>query len=258
MFCSRNEALKFKLPVPRQSTICANQPAGGFVQNTLDCKLFFVCGDNGEVLQASCPSNVVFNPLSKLCDTIANVPQCREPQNSPGSSAASSNNNNEDVISRANNYCYEIYSQEPDSNDLVFFANPQNCYQYFMCYHGQALVQECSTNLYWNAKIGKCDLPSKVECIQPVDDFANSVQVATAGESYVSSDDSISICPHYGHHIFPHMQRCDFFIYCVNGYVIIQQCPFFHYFDVESGRCKLRTHALCIKDLNLKFRKTTF
>uniref|UniRef100_A0A1I8QE94 Chitin-binding type-2 domain-containing protein n=1 Tax=Stomoxys calcitrans TaxID=35570 RepID=A0A1I8QE94_STOCA len=258
MYCCSVTAIWRPRPLPRQEDICANQAVGDFVENPLDCRLFFLCGDNGEALEASCPSHMVFNSQTKLCDTIENVPQCKQeqPQTQPSTSTPSSSNV-DNILANANKHCQDILSQGLESTSLVFIANPQNCYQYFMCYHGQALVQECSTNLYWNSKIGKCDLPSNVQCLQPGQDATNGGDISTSFvEKPAQSGDSF--CPLYGHHIFPHMERCDLFIYCVKGYAVLQQCPFFHYFDVESARCKLRTRALCVKDLNLKFRKNTF
>ncbi|XP_075162263.1 putative chitinase 10 [Haematobia irritans] len=259
IFCINNEALKLSdSKKARQAAICVNHAVGDFVENPLDCRLFYLCGDNGEVLEASCPSNMAFNSQTRLCDTIDNVPECkpvavRPPQTS--TSPPPSSNQINSIVANANRRCHDILGQESDSTALVFIANPTNCYQYFMCYHGQALVQECSANLYWNSKIGKCDLPSNVQCIPPHTDNAGEISTTTGDNPPKGVD---SVCPLYGHHIFPHMERCDLFIYCVKGYAVLQQCPFFHHFDVESGRCQLRTRALCIKDLNLKFRKNTF
>ncbi|XP_073841557.1 protein obstructor-E-like [Musca autumnalis] len=253
------ETLSFTAKTPRQNiNLCANHAVGDLVENPLDCRLFYFCGDDGEIVEASCPYNMFYNPQTKLCDVAEKVPQCQQGSSSnsyiPAAVAASpaASQKVEHVLENANRYCFDLYGQQVKSNALVFIANPQNCYQYFMCYHGQALVQECSANLYWNAKIGKCDLPSNVQCMPPEE---NGMQISPGSDSTLEQE---TMCPLYGHHIFPHMERCDFFIYCVKGHAILQKCPFFHYFDVESGRCKVRTTALCIKDLNLKFRMNSF
>ncbi|XP_061391973.1 probable chitinase 10 [Musca vetustissima] len=263
------QALTVKRKMTRQnSNLCANHAVGDLVENPSDCRLFYFCGDDGKLIEASCPYNMFYNPQTKLCDVAEKVPQCK-----PGSSQQSSSSvqqpsspvasvNAEDVLANANRYCFDLYGQESQSNSLVFIANPQNCYQYFMCYHGQALVQECSANLYWNPKMGKCDLPTNVNCIPPAVSNANSMQISPApgGELPLEQE---TMCPLYGHHIFPHTERCDFFIYCVKGHAILQKCPFFHYFDVESGQFKLnedgpRLSSFFIKHLRCKILLVVF
>ncbi|XP_005191997.2 protein obstructor-E [Musca domestica] len=265
---SINPVQSLRHKVSRQnSNPCANHAVGDLVENPTDCSLFFFCGDDGETVEASCPYNMFFNPQTKLCDVVEKVPHCQtgnrppSPANGPNSAAPAAPSapvSAEDILANANRYCFDLYGQQAQSNALVFIANPQNCYQYFMCYHGQALVQECSANLYWNAKIGKCDMPTNVQCIPPELSNANAMQISPVPGGGEQPQEQETMCPVYGHHIFPHMERCDFFIYCVKGHAIVQRCPFFHYFDVESGRCKVRPMALCIKDLNLKFRMNSF
>lgn len=245
---SPTDTLKSHLQT-RQNGPCTNHAMGEFVPNPDDCKYFYWCGENGEAVAASCPPNMLFNPENKLCDTADNV-QCEITTLAPATISPSL----PESPSNAEQYCYNMFLQQPSSNALVFLAHPNNCHQYFMCYHGQALLQDCSFNLHWNSKIGKCDLPSNAHCLQQggSNTLPPTMSVPTP-DTPVWGGNSI-ICPSYGQHIFPHMERCDFFIYCVKGYAILQKCPFYHYFDIESSRCKWRNMAVCVKDLNLQFR----
>lgn len=53
------------------------------------------------------------------------------------------------------------------------------------------------------------------------------------------------ICPSRGLKFFPHPRQCDYFIYCLNGHSSVQQCPFYHHWDVDSQSCKWRNLARC-------------
>lgn len=240
----------YSLRAPRQDNPCVGFNVGDFAPNPLDCKLFYWCGENHEAISASCPPNMLFNPVTRLCDMATNV-QCQQTIQPPTTVSSAS-----EVT--VNEYCANAYNQQPNSDSLIFLAHPSNCQQYYMCYYGKALLQQCSSYLHWNSRIGKCDLPLNAKC-KP-DDGSVALPIApttTPGSSATIGDDGI-VCPSYGQHIFPHMLRCDLFIYCVKGYVILQRCPFYHYFDVESSSCKTLKKALCIKDLKLEFRKNTF
>ncbi|XP_037825398.1 uncharacterized protein LOC119613456 [Lucilia sericata] len=233
-----------------QNNVCLNHAMGEFVANPLDCKKFYLCGLNGEAVPASCPPNMLFNPVSKICDTQSNV-RCEATTTLAPPPATTQVTTTVSPIASVVDYCLNLYTQQPSADALIFVAHPSSCHQYYMCYYGQALLQECSTDLQWNSRIGKCDLPSNAKCHK--EDGNMPVPVAPTESPSIGNANGI-VCPVYGQHIFPHMQRCDFFIYCVKGHAILQQCPFYQYFDVESSRCKWRKVALCIKDLKLVFR----
>lgn len=232
--------------------------------NPKDCKLFFLCGKEGEAVLASCPPNMLFNSKTKLCDNPENV-ECEQilkeestlsPIQTP-TAAASTINSSSMEPSQAEEYCYNFNFLQRNSQSLIFLPHTQNCQQYYMCYHGQALLQSCSPKLYWNSRLNKCDLPANVECLKSSigegEEEEEGVEIDTTLEGSFWQD-SIK-CPLYGEHIFPNIKRCDSFIYCVKGQAILQSCPFYQNFDVETGRCRWRTKAKCVKDLNLKYRK---
>ena len=204
-------------------------------------------------------------PALQICFSIPSAAyaiwppvQCKQTTSKPAIASnqppSTSGISSENTVSE---YCANAYNQQPNSDSLIFLAHPRNCQQYYMCYYGKALLQQCSSYLHWNSRIGKCDLPLNAKC-KPEDGSLTLPVVPTAMASTNNIGDEGIVCPAYGQHIFPHMLRCDFFIYCVKGYVILQRCPFYQYFDVESSRCKYLKRALCIKDLKLEFRKNTF
>lgn len=257
-----NPSLEAKLKKnSRQDILCQGIPAGEFVPNPADCTRFYLCGENGEAIAAQCPHNMIFNAATRLCDVANNV-ECRQLTTTQMTTAAPTTTAQlptpvmPDNSATAEYYCASLYNQQPDANSLVFLSHSSNCQRYYMCFHGNALLQECSAQLHWNAKISKCDIPERAQCeLDTWETGANPASPTVAPGA--NDDDNFQLdgisCPPYGQFIFPHIERCDFFIYCVKGIAILQKCPFYHYFDVELGKCQWRSRALCIKDLNLNY-----
>ncbi|XP_037953452.1 probable chitinase 10 [Teleopsis dalmanni] len=247
-----------KIFTKRQSSVCANHSFGDFVQHPDDCKLFYLCVENGDAVEAACPPTMLFNAESKLCDMPNNVKCLNSSDNEEVPDIPVNSPNNE--IVDAFRYCASL-SQLENQNQITFVGSSNNCQRYYMCYYGQALLQECSANLHWNPNIGKCDLPQNANCRIGSNSVVqneitvnnNQPNVVSNSNTNTATNDLIN-CPTYGQHIFPHMERCNSFIYCVKGHAIPQQCTFFNHFDVISKSCKWRTSALCVKDLNINFR----
>ncbi|XP_067644550.1 probable chitinase 10 [Eurosta solidaginis] len=259
-----------RIRLKRQNDVCRNHTPGEFAKNPDDCRSFFLCMDNGQAVMAPCPPTMLFNPISKLCDTAANV-KCdidmpidytnyiNNYNNNNNENINNENDNNDNELQNASKYCA---SQHSDQNRILFVGSSIGCDRYFICYYGKAVLQECGANLHWNANAAKCDLPEKAGCplwSDNKDTSTNSpsngsVSYGNTNNEYVGDSQLIN-CPIYGHHIFPHMSRCEHFIYCVKGYAILQQCPFYYRFDIVSKSCKWRTAAICVQDLNINFRK---
>lgn len=47
----------------------------------------------------------------------------------------------------------------------------------------------------------------------------------------------------------PHPNACQNFIFCLNGAETIQRCEPFYHWDVNEGKCKLKTMATCYRNL---------
>ncbi|XP_039966142.1 uncharacterized protein LOC120778426 [Bactrocera tryoni] len=258
----------------RQNNICLNHTAGEFDRNPDDCRSFYLCLENGQAVMAPCPPTMLFNAVSKLCDTAENV-NCdiSIPSASNNNNTNSNNNGNTDDDDKsealsASRYCVSLQTVQ---NRIVFVGSNSNCQQYFICYYGQAVLQECSANLHWNKKIDKCDLPEKAGCemwngdvgigqytsVNGIGENANTADALSNGSEYgaQSTISELINCPIYGQHVFPHMSRCEYFIYCIKGHASLQKCPFYHNFDIVSKSCKWRTTAVCIRDLNINLNK---
>ncbi|KAH8242422.1 hypothetical protein KR032_006293 [Drosophila birchii] len=247
----------------RQSggSFCANHLVGEFVEHLEDCHMFYLCVENGDAVLASCPPTMLFNSESRLCDTAGNV-RCRNGTNNgtpsgngggDGDGAGDSDPNN--MVTDAATYCAATQTQQQQSSDrIVYVGSSSSCSKYYICYYGQAILQECSSQLHWNAMTGKCDIPERAQCTLGAQEEQEE-QRPPNGNSNNSQGGAISNdlihCPAYGQHLYPHMQRCEFFIYCVKGHASLQQCPFYYFFDIATKSCQWSRTALCVRDLNL-------
>lgn len=188
---------------------CTVDDYGSFIADPKACEKFYFCDHTGAATSVYCPQGMWFNTKKGICDLPSNV-NCviQDDDNSP-------------------------FDEEPadcpthDTTFVTFLPSKVNCRHYYLCYHGRAFKQECITELHWNPKKNRCDFPSKAKCsIQPPKPR----------------------CPAHGKDLIPHPSECDYFYYCINGYVSLQQCPFYHHWDVETQSCQWKNRAKCISD----------
>lgn len=240
------------------SSMCANQLIGSFVPHPEDCRLFYLCMESGDAVLASCPSTMLFNAENKICDAPQNV-RCingTDGVNSKNNGTNPSNSPNDDIdvnvmVTDAASYCATLLAPQAGSNRIVYIGSSSHCNNYYICYYGQALLQSCSAELHWNAVTAKCDLPERAQCT--LFDQNESAIKPPFDSTNISND--LIHCPSYGQHLYPHMRRCEFFIYCVKGYATLQQCPFYYYFDVVTKSCQKARSAVCVRDFNFPRRK---
>ncbi|KAH8379918.1 hypothetical protein KR009_008073, partial [Drosophila setifemur] len=244
----------------RQSggAICSNHLVGEFVEHAEDCHMFYLCVENGDAVLASCPPTMLFNSESRLCDAASSV-RCRNVTDNGNSVennlAGDGNSDLNNMVTDAATYCGTL-KQEQSGDRIVYVGSSSSCSKYYICYYGQAILQECSSQLHWNTMTGKCDVPERAQCTLgaqgEVELGGSSSPSANSnfGPSAALSSDLIH-CPAYGQHLYPHMQRCEFFIYCVKGHASLQRCPFYYFFDISTKSCQWSRTALCVRDLNL-------
>ncbi|KAM8708359.1 hypothetical protein ACLKA7_015348 [Drosophila subpalustris] len=223
----------------RQSAggLCANHLVGSFVEHPEDCRLFYLCMEQGNAVLASCPSTMLFNAANKICDAAENVRCTNSTSSNP---PPASDDNDLNMVTDAASYCATLRPQQPESNRIVYVGSSTSCNNYYICYYGQAILQACSSELHWNAVTAKCDLPERAQCTLDIPSL-NSPS-STHGPN---PSNELIHCPPYGQHVYPHMRRCEFFIYCVKGYATLQQCPFYYYFDVVTKSCQWSRTAVC-------------
>ncbi|XP_036216654.2 peritrophin-48 [Bactrocera oleae] len=109
---------------------------------------------------------------------------------------------------------------------MIFVPHPKSCSDYFICYRGKQLAMHCSSMLHFNANTGKCDYAENVGCRTG---FSNPREQ----------------CQLYTTDLYPHATNCNYFYYCRNGYLLLQQCPFNYGWDFERRACTALQEASC-------------
>ncbi|XP_036327549.1 probable chitinase 10 [Rhagoletis pomonella] len=123
-----------------------------------------------------------------------------------------------------------VRDQCPASDDpeqLVLLTNAQSCTDYFLCYHGHPIEMRCTDNLHFNIYTAKCDFPENVQCM-------------------LDRPNANKCLPHVTD-FFPHSQNCNYFYYCIRGFLTLQQCPFYYGWDIERRACVLIKQAKCFE-----------
>ncbi|KAJ6647235.1 Peritrophin-1 [Pseudolycoriella hygida] len=183
---------------------------GIFIKNEKGCEFFFYC-HHGQPLEAFCPGDFWFNEDSGICEDQKNV-LCtlNDPVKPPIV--------HPDITDETVN-CPVV-----DTFSITFIASKIDCNRYYICYHGSPIRQQCIKEMHWNPAINKCDYPDNAKCeIKP----------------------SLPICPRKGQVFYPHPEMCDYFIYCQDGYLTVQQCPFYYHWDTVTQSCRWRNLARC-------------
>ncbi|EDV97358.1 GH16816 [Drosophila grimshawi] len=210
----------------RQSALglCVNHASGSFVEHPTDCRLFYLCQENGDAVLASCPSNMFYNKVNRICDTSENA-KCSIGSDigSGGISKPPLDSDNElnNMVTDAATYCATITPLTGANDRIVYIGSSSKCNHYYICYYGRAILQECSRELHWNAVTAKCDLPERAQC---------------------TLEENIG-------HIARPMDSI-FIRICSVGHATLQQCPFYYYFDMITMSCKWSRTARCVRDLN--------
>ncbi|XP_036327544.1 peritrophin-1-like [Rhagoletis pomonella] len=107
------------------------------------------------------------------------------------------------------------------------FSYAQSCTDYFLCYHGHPIEMRCTDNLHFNIYTAKCDFPENVQCM-------------------LDRPNANKCLPHVTD-FFPHSQNCNYFYYCIRGFLTLQQCPFYYGWDIERRACVLIKQAKCFE-----------
>lgn len=168
---------------------CNGLPDDTFIVNPKGCKYFLSC-KSGVGVGAYCPHGLWFNPKDRICDLPAQV-DCHldDPVTTttttelptrtwtpslstirPTTSIASTSSSTTATMTTTTQLPVieddqeEIVCPMHDLDVIQFVASKINCRQYYICYHGRAVLQECSEKLHWNAKANKCDRPKDAAC----------------------------------------------------------------------------------------------
>lgn len=269
---------------------CNGLPDETFILNPKGCKYFFSCKD-GLSVGAYCPHGLLFNPIDRICDLPNNV-DCHFDDPVPTTTtttvtstqtlwtpSSSSIETTTSFPSSTTTMTTLIPTIDDDQDDVVcpmhdaysiqFVASKINCRHYYICYHGRAVLQKCAKRLYWNAKENKCDRPADAGCnvsllvgrqlprINFFLLFFPDVFTCVVLQIIPKPPMRFPKCPDNGNRFYPHPTECDYYIYCRSGFYSIQQCPFYHHWDVTTESCRWRrfTHCTTTKRHRISLRE---
>lgn len=114
-------------PITDRPNICTGNKNGIFIQNTSDCRAYYICNNNIPYL-AYCPPGKLFNYVTRLCDQPDNVD------------------------------CFKCPSHFQD------LAVPNECNQFIRCNKNVSIQLTCSNGLLFDATLEQCNIASKVKC----------------------------------------------------------------------------------------------
>ncbi|KAH8371699.1 hypothetical protein KR093_008561, partial [Drosophila rubida] len=235
---------------------CNDQNDQQFIVSNTSCAHFILC--NGEDShEGQCPDGDRFNADEQMCELMEDI-DCRTGQSidannivpgeatttaptttttssittptsttstsaSPASvvSSSASATGNQVVTTVAS-----ICPRADNPHQLVLLAHDQSCSDYFICYGGQPIAMHCAPTLHFNVLTGKCDKAEIVKCLR------SSIAVRDQ-------------CKKHTVDIYPHPDNCNYFYYCRNGFLLLQQCPFFYGWDYVKRSCVAIRQAKC-------------
>ncbi|XP_065359590.1 uncharacterized protein LOC135953567 [Calliphora vicina] len=122
----------------------------------------------------------------------------------------------------------QSYPKCPQLNgfqNIKHIANPESCVAFYTCYNGHAIPMLCPSKMYFNEESGKCEKQMPQSCKLKY---------------------SVRLNCHKGVYDFvPHPHRCEYYFYCLNGYLMIMRCPYDFTWHYERGTCVHKSKSKC-------------
>ncbi|XP_068154964.1 probable chitinase 10 [Drosophila tropicalis] len=222
---------------------CADEEDGTYVQSWESCQSYVYCmgEDSG---RGDCDDGEYFDADSGSCDARENVrcfldevdePPIEEPddeeqveeeeeQPEPTPPTVTEPNAEVDFL----NIAPVVKPTCPitdDPSQVILMPSNDSCTDYYLCYHGHAMEMHCTDQLHFNSFTGQCDYPEKAHCL---------LERPSAHKCLPTMTD-----------FFPHPDNCNYFYYCIKGFLTLQQCPFYYGWDVQRRSCVQINVAEC-------------
>ncbi|KAH8259169.1 hypothetical protein KR026_000270, partial [Drosophila bipectinata] len=218
-----------------------------FVQSWESCQSYVYC-QGEDSIKGDCDDGEYFDGETGGCDAAANV-QCfldevdepAEPEPEPEPEEPEDGNDSTPPTEAPSPPIQEPPTEvdfldiapvvkpncpfSDDPSQVILMASNESCSNYYLCYHGHAMEMHCTNQLYFNSISGQCDLRENVQCA--LDDPRDH-----------------KCLPHMTE-FFPHPDKCNYFYYCIKGFLTLQQCPFYYGWDIERRSCVQINVAKC-------------
>ncbi|XP_023296343.2 probable chitinase 10 [Lucilia cuprina] len=110
-------------------------------------------------------------------------------------------------------------------HNIKHIANHESCVAFYTCYNGIAIPMLCPGKMYFNEESSKCEPQMPESC---------------------KSRFSVRLNCHKGVYDFvPHPYRCEYYFYCLNGFLMIMRCPYDFTWHYERGTCVHKSKSKC-------------
>ncbi|XP_061394417.1 uncharacterized protein LOC133329976 [Musca vetustissima] len=104
----------------------------------------------------------------------------------------------------------------------------ESCSAFFTCYNGMVIPMLCPRNLFFNAETEKCESQLPANC-----KLRYSVRLN---------------CQKGVYDYMPHPQKCEYYYYCINGFLMMLRCPYGFLWHFERRTCVRQSLAKCYKE----------
>ncbi|XP_055590560.1 peritrophin-1-like [Uranotaenia lowii] len=215
---------------------CKDAQDNEFVSDPEDCSKFLQCS-NGEGTSISCPPGFLFDPEQKICNFEDQV-VCETPAattsdpstvvpdtTTPSQTTAVTESTTGMTTTTVPDLEPEEFCKAADPSKPVFHPSSTNCGQYYICINRNPFLLSCAKGQHWNQEKQFCDNPGAVNCqIKP----------------------QFPECPMEGSAFFPHPDKCDLFLFCDEGQISVQKCPYFYEWNAQQKTCVLLEGSSCV------------
>ncbi|XP_037819116.1 peritrophin-44-like [Lucilia sericata] len=194
----------------RSKNVCAGEADGSFVAVKDECNAYIYCSE-GEENKSYCPSNLVFNPITKSC-VYQNQYKC--PVSKPPVEG--------DAL------CKSL----PDG---LFFADKQDCTKYSLCKNGELQTYSCNSSHAWDYIQGACVSIDNVVCLPSAKKPEPELKVCVNTVGPISDGISCSgyyFCKKMSNDT--HDRKPEHF-----------NCPAGTFFDQQTNSCRDRLNVKC-------------
>lgn len=151
----------------KEENLCANQPDGTFLADRTECQAYIYCKDGME-LRSTCPSTLVFNPITKAC-VYSNQYKCPEFKTKPA----------------ADPLCSLL-------KNATFVADKTDCTKFGQCIEGALMTHACGEGKAWDYIDQECVDIDSVKCYPSAIKPEPELKVCVGKEGPISDEVSCS------------------------------------------------------------------
>ena len=210
-----------------------------FIANPNNCSEFWGC-ENGVPTLMSCPGGLYFCSEKNICDWIWD-PECKFDCVITKTNLVPAA---KEFVSAADPVC------PPETGNVTFIANPNNCSEFWGCDNGEPVLMSCPGGLYFCSEKDICawvwDPECKFDC-----SIAKSKNVIVE-EKVVPA--AVPTCPPQVDDIvtyLPDPDDCNRYYECSNGVAVPMRCPDNLYFCSQKNSCDWIWDPECRFDCNM-------